>query len=97
MQENAAFFRTLFSWRSDFATSTVTSTKALSGAAASATIFIGSPLQITYAANLSVGESPVRNSENRIPLTRSCCVSCSDTLAAFARCSPSSGIPLFAA
>jgi len=38
-------------------TSTVTSNEALPGAAASATIFIGDPFQITYAANLAVGDS----------------------------------------
>jgi hypothetical protein len=40
-------------------TSTVTSTEALPGGAASATIFVGNPLQITYAANPSAGETPV--------------------------------------
>jgi hypothetical protein len=39
------------------ATSTVISTEALPGAAASAIIFIGDPFQVTYAANLNVGES----------------------------------------
>jgi hypothetical protein len=38
-------------------TSTVTSTEALPGAAASAMLFIGDPFLITYAANLNVGES----------------------------------------
>jgi hypothetical protein len=40
-------------------TSTVTSTEALPGAAASATIFIGDPFQVSYAANLNIGESYV--------------------------------------
>jgi hypothetical protein len=35
----------------------VTSTEALNGAAASAILFIGDPFQISYAANLSVGDS----------------------------------------
>ena len=38
-------------------TSTVTSTEALPGAAASAVIFIGDPFQVSYAANLNIGES----------------------------------------
>ncbi len=38
-------------------TSTVTSTEALSGAPASAVIFIGDPFQVSYAANLNIGES----------------------------------------
>ncbi len=38
-------------------TSTVTSNEALPGAAATATIFIGDPFQISYAANLNQGES----------------------------------------
>lgn len=40
-------------------TSTVTSTEALPGATASATIFVGNPLQISYAANPSAGETAV--------------------------------------
>ena len=38
-------------------TSTVTSTEALPGAAASAVLFIGQALQVNYSANLNVGES----------------------------------------
>ncbi len=38
-------------------TSTVTSTEALSGAPASAVIFVGDPFQVSYAANLNIGES----------------------------------------
>jgi hypothetical protein len=38
-------------------TSTVLSNEALPGAAASATIFVGDPFQISYAANLNVGDS----------------------------------------
>jgi uncharacterized repeat protein (TIGR01451 family) len=38
-------------------TSTVTSTDALPGAAASAILFIGDPFQVTYASNLNIGES----------------------------------------
>ena len=38
-------------------TSTVTSNETLPGAAATATIFIGDPFQISYAANLNQGES----------------------------------------
>ena len=38
-------------------TTTVTSTEALPGAAASAVIFIGDPFQVSYAANLNIGES----------------------------------------
>jgi hypothetical protein len=38
-------------------TSTVTSTEALPGAAASAIIFIGDPFQVSYAADLNIGES----------------------------------------
>jgi hypothetical protein len=38
-------------------TSTVTSTEALPGAAASASLFIGDPFQVTYTANLNIGES----------------------------------------
>jgi hypothetical protein len=40
-------------------TSTVTSTEALPGAAASALLFIGQPLQVNYSANLNFGESYV--------------------------------------
>jgi hypothetical protein len=45
-------------------TSTVASTEALPGAVASATIFIGNPLQITYAANPLAGETPVNISNS---------------------------------
>ncbi len=38
-------------------TSTVTSTEALPGAPASAVIFVGDPFQVSYAANLNIGES----------------------------------------
>ena len=40
-------------------TSTVTSTEALPGAPASATLFIGQPFQVNYSANLNFGESYV--------------------------------------
>jgi len=40
-------------------TSTVSSTEATPGAAASATIFVGDPFQVSYASNLAVGDSYV--------------------------------------
>jgi hypothetical protein len=40
-------------------TSTVTSTEALPGAAASATIFVGNPFQVSYGANLNIGDSAI--------------------------------------
>jgi hypothetical protein len=56
-------------------TSTVTSTEALPGAAASATIFIGNPLQITYAANPTAGETPVNITNNGASAGGNICVS----------------------
>ncbi len=56
-------------------TSTVTSTEALPGAAASATIFIGNPLQIAYAANPTAGETPVNITNSGASAGGNICVS----------------------
>ncbi len=56
-------------------TSTVSSTEALPGAAASATIFIGNPLQITYAANPTAGETPLTITNSGASAGGNICVS----------------------
>ena len=56
-------------------TSTVTSTEALPGGAASATIFVGNPLQISYAANPTAGETALNITNSGATAGGNICVS----------------------